>query len=48
MPDATEKLGTYAASLRRRLMEEGSLLLEIKARSRSRSEGVAQVMAYGV
>ena len=48
MPDATEKLGTYAASLRRRLMEEGSLLLEIKALPRSRSEGVAQVMANGV
>ena len=48
MPDATEKLGTYAASLRRRLMEEGSLLLEIKALPRSRSAGVAQVMTNGV
>jgi hypothetical protein len=48
MSKATDTLAAQASSLRRRLLQEGNLLLEIKAVPRSRSAGVAQIMANGV
>jgi hypothetical protein len=48
MSQATETLAAHALNLRQRLLQEGNLLLEIKAVPRSRSAGVAQLMANGL
>lgn len=48
MMDSAETLAAHASHLRRTLVQEGALVLEIKAVPCSRNAMVAEVMANGV
>jgi uncharacterized protein YggU (UPF0235/DUF167 family) len=47
MSDSSENLLVHAELLRRRLRQEGTLMLDIKAVPRARSAGVSDVMSNG-
>jgi uncharacterized protein len=48
MAQSANALQAHASALRRKLMQEAGLVLDIKAVPRSRSAAVAEVMANGV